>query len=67
MMEFLTVLATNWAEIGAGGIVATAAAGKLAEVLITTVGNVRDTYRKTFPKQYIINSTYTGLTDDEDE
>jgi hypothetical protein len=67
MMEFLTTLAENWTQIGAGGIVATAAAGKLAEVLISTVGNVRDTFRKTFPKKLDFSVDYNGLTDDEDE
>jgi hypothetical protein len=66
MMEVLTTLAENWAEIGAGGIVATAAAGKLAEVLITTLGNVRDTFQKTFPKKLVFPD-YDGVTDDEDE
>ena len=48
-MELLTILAENWQEIVAGGIVALASGGKLAEMLIKTVGNVRDQWVETFP------------------
>jgi hypothetical protein len=48
MMEFMTTLAEHWQEIVAGGIIAMAAFGKLAEIVIKTLGNVRDTWVDTF-------------------
>jgi hypothetical protein len=52
MMEFLTTMAENWTEIAAGLIIAMASAGKVFELGIKTVGNVRDTWEETFPRKF---------------
>lgn len=53
-MEILITMAENWQEIAAGLIIAMASFGKVAELCIKTMGNIRDTWRQTFPKVYII-------------
>ena len=50
-METLTTIAENWQEIAAGCIVALAAFGKLAEMAIKTIGNIRDAFVETFPEE----------------
>ena len=47
-MEILSTLAENWQEIAAGLIIAVASFGKVSELIIKTMGNVRDTWRETF-------------------
>ena len=56
MMEILTQIGENWQEIAAGGIIAMASFGKLAEIVIKTLGNIGDTWRQTFPKKYVIKA-----------
>ena len=52
-MELLSTMAENWQAIAAGLIIATASAGKVAELVIKTLGNVRDTWKDTFgPKMF---------------
>jgi hypothetical protein len=59
MMEILSTLAENWTEIAAGLIIAMASAGKVFELGIKTVGNVRDTWLDTFgPKDKNPGSGY---------
>ena len=50
-MEFLTTLAENWQQIAAGLVIAVASFGKVAELCIKTVGNIKDTYSETFNKK----------------
>jgi hypothetical protein len=57
-MELLTTMAENWQEIAAGLIIATASFGKVAELCIKTVGNIRDTWSQTFPKRYTISGDF---------
>lgn len=55
-MEVLTMIAGNWQEIAAGLIIAMASFGKVAELCIKTAGNIRDTWKQTFPKKYIVKN-----------
>jgi len=50
MMEILTTLIDNWEMVLASAGAAIAGADKVFLVLITTLGNIRDAWRRTFPK-----------------
>jgi hypothetical protein len=50
MMELLETIAKNWAEIMAGLIVMVASGGKVAEMLIKTVSNIKDAWQDAFKK-----------------
>ena len=54
MMEFLQMAQENWEVILGSAVAAVVGADKFFLVLITTLGNIRDAWRKTFPKNYNI-------------
>ena len=49
-MEILTVLEQNWEVVLASLTAAVIGADKVLLIVITTLGNIRDTWLKTFPK-----------------
>ena len=53
-MEILTAIQENWDVILASLTAAVIGADKVMLIVITTMGNIRDTWQKTFPKVYKI-------------
>ena len=54
MLEFLEALSNNWEIITAAMFGIMAGADKVVLVLIKTMANIRDAWRDSFPKKYII-------------
>ena len=50
MTDMLNTLNANWELIMASMVALLAAADKILMVIITSLGNIRDTWRRTFPK-----------------
>ena len=49
IMEFLTQAAENWEVVAAGFIIFLASFGKVIEVAISTMKNIRDAWYSAFP------------------
>jgi len=49
-IEILETLMANWDVVLASALAVTAGADKIFLVLITTMGNIRDAWNRTFPK-----------------
>jgi hypothetical protein len=53
-MEIIQSLIDNWDVVLASCTAVVVGADKFMLVLVTTLGNIRDTWFQTFPKKYII-------------